>query len=334
MPSADFQPAWWLPGPHAQTLWPVLCRRRPRLVLRRERLELPDGDFLDLDWTPGAHGPITLVLHGLEGSSDSHYARGLLAALAQRGWRGVVMHFRGCSGQHNRLARRYCAADTADMAHVVNWLHQQEPDTPLAAVGYSLGGNALLKWLGEAGTALPLSAAVAVSVPFLLDATAQRLGQGFSRLYQAHLLRALKRSYRDKFHHRTDGPVSMDQLTKLRDFYAFDDRITAPLHGFADARDYYTRASCRPLLGHIAIPTLILHALDDPFMFPDVAPNAQELSANVRLELSRQGGHVGFVAGRWPWAAEYWLEQRIPAFLAAHWPDPGADRVRQPPTPT
>lgn len=329
MPPADFQPAWWLPGPHAQTLWPVLGRRRPPLTLRRERLELADGDFLDLDWTPGTHGPVTLVLHGLEGSSASHYARGVLAALTQRGWRGVVMHFRGCSGQHNRLARRYCAADTADMAYVVDCLHQREPDTPLAAVGYSLGGNALLKWLGEAGTALPLCAAVAVSVPFLLDATAQRLGRGFSRLYQAYLLRALKRSYRDKFRQRTDGPLPLDQLAALRDFYAFDDRITAPLHGFADARDYYARASCRPFLRHIRVPTLILHALDDPFMFPAVVPDTGELSASVRLELSRQGGHVGFVGGRWPWAAEYWLEQRIPAFLAAHWPAPAPERMRQ-----
>lgn len=200
---ADFRPAWWLPGPHAQTLWPVLCRRRPRVPLRRERLELPDGDFLDLDWTRGEQGPIVLVVHGLEGSSDSHYAAGMLAAADRRGWRGVVMHFRSRSGEPNRLARSYCAGDTADIAHVVDRLHQRQPATPLAVVGYSLGGNALLKWLGETANDPPLRAAVAVSVPFLLEDTARRLGKGFSRLYQWHLLDKLKRGYRDKFRHRT-----------------------------------------------------------------------------------------------------------------------------------
>lgn len=316
---AGFRPAWWLPGPHAQTIWPVLCRRRPRLPLRRERLELPDGDFLDLDWTFGERGPIVLVVHGLEGSSDSHYALGILAAVVRRGWRGAVMHFRGCGGQPNRLARSYCAGDTADIAHVVDWLHRREPITPLAAVGYSLGGNALLKWLGETPADPPLRAAVAVSAPFLLDAAAQRLGSGFSRLYQSHLLRELKRGYREKFRHRSDGPVALDELATLRNFYAFDDRITAPLHGYTGVGDYYARASCRQFLRRIRIPTLILHALDDPFMSPDAVPKAAELSARVRLELSRNGGHVGFVAGRWPWRADYWLERRIPAFLAEHW---------------
>ena len=317
-PSA-FHPAWWLPGPHAQTLWPVLCRRQPRLSLRRERLELPDGDFLDLDWTPGERGPLVLVLHGLEGSSKSHYARGLLATIVRQEWRGVVMHFRGCGGQPNRLARGYCAADTADIAFVVEWLREREPTTPLAAVGYSLGGNALLKWLGEIGAAAPLRAAVAVSVPFLLDSTARRLRAGGSRLYQNHLLRALKRSYRDKFRQRLDGPVALAELRTLRDFYAFDDRITAPLHGYAGVHDYYARASCRPYLRRIHVPTLILHALDDPFMRPEAVPTADELSPNVRLELSPRGGHVGFVAGRWPWRAECWLERRIPEFLAGEY---------------
>ncbi|MFO7641669.1 MAG: hydrolase [Candidatus Competibacteraceae bacterium] len=314
-PSA-FRPAWWLSSPHAQTLWPVLCRRRPRPPLRRERLELPDGDFLDLDWTLGERGPLVLVLHGLEGSSASHYALGLLATLVRQGWRGVVMHFRGCGGQPNRLARGYCAADTADIAYLVDWLREREPTAPLAAIGYSLGGNALLKWLGETGAAAPLHAAVAVSVPFLLDHTARRLRTGWSRLYQHHLLRALKRSYRNKFLQRPDAPVPLKDLRDLRDFYAFDDRVTAPLHGYADFHDYYARASCRPYLRRIRVPTLILHALDDPFMRPETAPTADELSPSVRLELSPHGGHVGFVAGRWPWRAEYWLERRIPEFLA------------------
>ena len=277
---------------------------------------MPDGDFLDLDWTLGKRGPLALLLHGLEGSSESHYARGLLATLVRQGWRGVVMHFRGCGGQPNRLTRGYCAADTADIAYLVNWLREWEPTTPLVAIGYSLGGNALLKWLGEIGADTPLQATVAVSVPFILDSTARRLNTGWSRLYQHHLLRALKHSYRNKFRQRQDAPVALTELRALRDFYAFDDRITAPLHGYTDVHDYYARASCRPYLRRIRVPTLILHALDDPFMRPEAVPEPDELSPSVRLELSPHGGHVGFVAGRWPWRAEYWLERRIPEFLA------------------
>jgi hypothetical protein len=189
-------------------------------------------------------------------------------------------------------------------------------------IGYSLGGNALLKWLGEVSSAKPVCAAVAVSALFVLDMTAQRLSKGFSRLYQFHLLRELKRSYRDKFHRRSDGPVALAELAAIRDFYAFDDRITALLHGYAGVHDYYARASCRPYLKHICVPTLILHALDDPFMRPEAAPESGELLPSVRLELSKNGGHVGFVSGRWPWRVGYWLEQRIPAFLETHWAAP------------
>lgn len=311
-----FQSAWWLTSPHAQTLWPVLCRVRPRLPIRRERLELPDGDFLDLDWTDNNDGKLlVLIVHGLEGSSHSHYVRGLMAAIVNRGWCGVVMHFRGCSGQPNRLARSYCAGDTADIDYVVNQLRQRYPTLPLAGVGYSLGGNALLKWLGQIKSNSPLRAAVAVSVPFLLDAAARRLNQGFSRLYQWFLLRELKRGYRAKFRRRTDAPVALDQLATLRSFYAFDHHITAPLHGYANVSDYYARASCRSSLRHICVPTLIVQASDDPFIAADAIPDAAELSPHVRLELSQNGGHVGFVGGSWPWRASYWLEQRIPAFL-------------------
>lgn len=325
--NADFRPAWWLPGPHGQTLWPALFRFKPRPALRRERIELPDGDFLDLDWSAGEQGPIVLVLHGLEGSSDSGYARGLLHRVAMQGWRGVVMHFRGCSGEANRLARSYNAGDTGDLAYVVSLLQQREPATPLACVGYSLGGNALLKWLGETGTTLP-SVAVAVSVPFLLDSAAQRMSQGFSRLYQRHLLKHLRANYRRKQRARLPLPVTLKEMAKLQDFYTFDDKVTAPLHGYAGVDDYYARASCRRYLRGIRTPTLILHALDDPFMLPSVTPQAEELSDCTALELSQQGGHVGFVTGAWPWQATYWLEQRIPAFLAEHWASNSVDETQ------
>ena len=313
--TSTFRPAWWLPGPHLQTLWPVLDPLRPRPRLIRERLELPDGDFLELDWLPKGDGPLVMVIHGLEGSSRSGYARGLLAAVARRGWRAVVMHFRGTGGEPNRLARSYSAGESRDIAWVVETLRRRFPAVPLCCVGYSLGGNALLKWLGEAASRAPVTAAVAVSVPMLLEASARRMQQGCSRLYQFYLLRALRRSYRRKFHRRPDAPVPLEQVERLRDFYAFDDRITAPLHGYRGVDDYYRRASCRGSLRNIAVPTLILHALDDPFMTPEVVPEQGELSPAVTLELSRRGGHVGFVGGRVPGRGQYWLEQRIPAFL-------------------
>ncbi|HQU15316.1 MAG: hydrolase [Chromatiales bacterium 21-64-14] len=318
-----FIPAWWLPGPHSQTLWPNRLRPRPRVALRWERLELADGDFLDLAWTAAGAGPTVLVLHGLEGCAYSTYALGLLRAIERRGWRAVVMHFRGCSGTPNRLPRSYHSGETGDLQTVVEHLRAREPDVPLAAVGYSLGGNVLLKWLGEQGVDAPLRCAVAVSVPFELAKSAQRLERGFSRVYQWSLVRRLRRSVREKFR-TVPSPLDLRGLSNCRTFRAFDDRITAPLHGYTDADDYYRRCSSRPYLARIRIPTLVLQARDDPFLTPDAIPGPTECAASVQLEIQEAGGHVGFVYGPVPWRARYWLEERIPAFLASRLktPDP------------
>lgn len=319
--NAAFRPAWWLRGPHRQTLWAALARRKPEVALRRERIELPDGDFIDLDWTDGADAgagdsPLIIVVHGLEGSSKSGYARGILAAAVKRKWRGVVMHFRGCSGEPNRLARSYNAGDTDDFDFLIKILRQREAQTKIAAVAYSLGGNMLLKWLGENGYQAPLDAAAAVCVPFLLETAALRMQRGLSRIYQYRLLHDMRASYRRKFGANTlQGPVDPGRLGALDDFFKFDDKVTAPLHGYEGVEDYYRRASCRQYLKYIAIPTLILHARDDPFMLPRAIPEAEELAPSIRLELSRYGGHVGFVEGVLPWRPRYWLEQRIPDFL-------------------
>lgn len=310
--SSEFKPAWWLPGGHAQTLWANFARGRTRIALRRERLELPDGDFLDLDWTAGENGPIVIIFHGLEGSSRSHYARALMCAMQGRGWRGVVVHSRGCSGEPNRLPRSYHAEAIDDVETVVAAVRTREPHTPLAAVGYSLGGSALLNWLGRRPD-VTLHGAVAVSVPFDLFDAAARLDRGFSRLYQWRLLALLRRATRAKFR-RIAPPFDLQKLTRLRNFRQFDDAVTAPINGFAGVDDYYTRASCRPHLCHIKTPVLLLHALDDPFMTPASVPHADELSHSVRLEISRTGGHVGFVGGT-PWHCRYWLDERIPEFL-------------------
>jgi predicted alpha/beta-fold hydrolase len=310
-----FEPAWWCRGPHRQTLWAALARRPPAVRLRRERLELPDGDFLDLDWAADRpSGPRVLLLHGLEGSARSNYARGMLAALTRLGFRPALLHFRGCSGEPNRLDRSYHSGETGDLDRVVRLLRAREPSAPLAVVGYSLGGNVLLKWLGEQGERAPVQAAVAVSVPFVLEESVRRMARGLSRLYQWRLLAALRRSLRRKFDGRP-APIAPAELARLRDFRTFDERVTAPLHGFGGAAHYYRAASCRPYLARIAVPTLIVHAADDPFLTAAAIPAAHELAPPVRLELSARGGHVGFVAGRWPWRARYWLEERVPAWL-------------------
>ncbi len=308
--SKPFEPAWWCRGPHMQTLWPTLIRRRPQVRLRHERLELPDGDFIDLQWTEARTGPIVIILHGLEGSSNSAYARGLLKALQRDRIRAVVMHFRGCSGSPNRLPRSYHSGDTADLAYLVKILKQREPDVKIAAVGYSLGGNVLLKWLGETGKRNSLISAVAISVPFLLTSSADRMNKGFSKVYQWKLLRSLRQKIKQKLK-RMPLQVRTYKLGSLRNFRAFDDAVTAPLHGFNDAEHYYASASSRQYLRDINVDTLILHARDDPFMTDDTIPTAAELSDSTTLELYPYGGHVGFVAGTWPWRTDYWLEIRI-----------------------
>jgi predicted alpha/beta-fold hydrolase len=296
-------------------LWPFFLRSRPRPPYRRERIELPDGDFLDLDWL-GPHrvnGPLVVILHGLEGSSSSHYVRALAHNLTGAAVTSVVMHQRGCGGEPNRLARFYHGGETGDLKFVLDRLSREHPDNPLYAVGYSLGANILLKWLGESGDDSRLDAAAAVSVPFRLDEGARRLEQGLSRIYQYHLVDSMKRSVARKRRFMTH-PVDPARLKVCRSFEEIDTCLTAPLHGFRDARDYYERSSCRQFLNGIRTRTLIVHARDDPFMTPVAIPGEDELSPTTRLELSPHGGHCGFVSGT-PWRPRYWLDERIPAFI-------------------
>jgi len=312
---SGFRPAWWLRNAHAQTLWPPLLRRRPRLQLDWQRLELDDGDFLDLAWHGRQDAPIVLFLHGLEGSLRSHYAAGIVRTLTDSGLRTCFMHFRNCSDTPNRLPISYHSGKTDDPQRVLEHITQSQGRAPYAAIGVSLGGNVLLKWLGEQGVHSPLQRAVAISVPFRLEQSAQRLEQGTSRLYKRHLLRHMKDSYRRKFS-TMPAPVSVD-LERIDSFFAFDDAITAPLHGFDGVDDYYARNSSRPFIPKIRVPTLILHASDDPFLFPESVPDETELPESVTLELTDRGGHIGFVEGRWPWAARYYADRRIAQWLSA-----------------
>lgn len=307
----SFRPAWWIRGAHMQTLWPSLVRRRVLPELVRERIELADGDFIDLA-RARADGPPVLVIHGLEGSLESHYAAGILSALAEAGFQPVFMHLRGCSDEPNRLARSYHSGATGDLAAVLAHLAERPEGAPLTVIGYSLGGNLLLKYLGE-GMEPAIGAAVAVSVPFLLRDAMLRLELGASRIYQRYLVNKLKDSYRRKFA-CIPSPLELN-LDEIRDFFGFDDQVTAPLHGFAGADDYYAKCSCRQFLPRIERPTLIIQAQDDPFMFAHTVPREEELGPGVCLELAHHGGHVGFVAGVLPWRPHYWLETRIIEYL-------------------
>jgi len=312
---STFRPAWWLRNCHGQTIWPVLLRRSPVIEINRERLRLPDNDFIDLDWTKAKEGPLVLVLHGLEGSIDSPYAKGMLSSLHRHGYRAVLMHFRGCSGEHNLMARSYHSGETGDLKFVIATLRKRFPDTGQAVVGFSLGGNVLLKYLGETRTDSAVDAAVAVSVPFDLAEGARRLNRGFSRLYQRHLLNKLQNKIINKFRHRDDVPFDLHDVTCWNDFSSFDTHVTAPLHGFRDSDDYYSQSSSRQFLNRIETPTLILHSLDDPFLPAEAIPGEDELSNQVTLELSKKGGHVGFISGNIPWRPRYWVEERVPEFL-------------------
>lgn len=316
MSQFSFKPAWWLKNRHLQTIWPVLLKKRIKnLPLIRERVELPDGDFIDLDWLgKDENGPLVLMLHGFEGSIESHYAKSMLAKMRQEGWRTVFMHFRGLSGEHNRLAKGYHSGETSDLAFVVNLLRSRERHLQLVAIGYSLGGNVLLKWLGETGTANPLKAAVAISVPFELHKAAASVKKGFSRFYQWYLLKCLKNRLQNKYA-IVPSPVNPAVIGIARSIDQFDHLFTVPLYGFKDVLDYYHSSSSRQYLSTIKVPTLIVHAKDDPLMSQDVIPMDRELSEYVRLELSENGGHVGFIEGKFPWSPKYWLEKRVPEFF-------------------
>lgn len=325
MENQSFHPAWWLPGPHLQTLWPPLLRKQPALPRQRERIELSDGDFIDLDWCNPRElsgGPLTLILHGLTGSSDSPYAWGLQRYLLQKGLPSVVMHFRGASGEPNRHARMYHSGDTADVKQIAHLLIERGWST-LFAAGYSLGGNVLLKWLGETGRRNPLKAAVAVSVPFELKLSAETMDLGFSRVYRNEMLDKLKATIESKRQwakthdqHVYETLQALGDVRRHQTFRDYDQNVVAPLNGFLGADDYYQKCSSRAFVPNIHIPTLIIHSVDDPIMVPQVIPKPDELPAGVTLELYPQGGHVGFVSGKIPFRPEYWLEQRVWEYFA------------------
>lgn len=319
-----FKPAWWLSNSHLQTIYPALFRKTPNPPdYRRERLTTPDHDFIDIDYCGTGNQPLIILIHGLTGSSQSDYIKGLQSALLKQGFRSAALNFRGCSGQSNNRARSYHSGETEDIHFLYQTLREREPDTPLGAVGFSLGGNVLLKWLGEQGEQLHLFAAVAVSVPLLLGPCATKLDKGFAKCYRGRLLKALKVYMRNKLRHLENigqpqealKIKELGDLSAINSFWQYDDRVVAKLHGFNDVHDYYRRSSSRQYLKSISVPTLVIQSVDDPFMTKEVLPGLDEISPHVHLELTQRGGHVGFVSGSIPFKPKYWLEQRIPEFL-------------------
>jgi predicted alpha/beta-fold hydrolase len=318
----DFRAPRWLPGGHAQTIWPALFSRRgaaARPAFRRERWATPDGDFVDVDWQgEDRAAPLLVLFHGLEGSSASHYAQAFAAEAARRGWRFAVPHFRGCSGEINRAPRAYHSGDFEEVGWMLERFRTAHEGVVLA-VGVSLGGNALLRYAEEAGAsaASRVRAIVAVSAPLDLAAGARAIGRGFGRqVYTRMFMRTMKRKAFIKLAQHP-GLFDAARMRAARDLRDFDDVFTGPLHGFAGADDYYRRASAKPHLERIRVPALVLNARNDPFLPAAVLPSAREVGAHVTLWQPAHGGHVGFARGRWPGHLRA-LPESVADWLAAH----------------
>ncbi len=310
----------WLPGGNIQTLYPYFNKPAQLFMYRRERWELDDGDFIDVDWTDGsADSPLVIFFHGLEGDSSSHYILSMINSLRTYHWRSVVIHFRGCSGAPNRLSRAYHAGDSTEidwmLQRVSNQMRAENVAQPVYVMGVSLGGNALLKWLGEKGEhAKELVAGVAaVSVPLDLAAAGSALDTGFNQMYTRHFLTTLKTKAFEKLE-QFPGLFDAKALKKCASIYDFDNLVTAPLHGFRDTDDYWRQSSSNQWLRHIKVPTLLINARNDPFMPASVLPDQQAVSPAVTLEFPEQGGHVGFMQGPFPGKLN-WLPQKILSFF-------------------
>lgn len=311
---STYRVPWWLPGGHLQTIYARFLNHSSDLEWRRERWDTPDDDFIDLDWVDSnpEDAPLVVLFHGLEGCSASHYAVSFMDHARRFGWRGVVVHFRGCSGQDNRLARSYHSGDSGEIRWILRRLKENNPATSLYAVGVSLGGNVLLKWLGEEGehARKVIVKAAAISVPLDLAAAAGVLDRGFAKhIYTRHFLRTLKEKSLAKIAlHKL--AIDRRALRAASTFREFDALVTAPVHGFQSAEEYWALSSSKRWLAPIRLPTLVINARNDPFMPAEVLPCPGEVSASVTLEYPGSGGHVGFVSGRFPGSLN-WLPRRV-----------------------
>jgi predicted alpha/beta-fold hydrolase len=307
----------WLPGGHVQTIYPLLIKGTTP-AYERERWDTPDGDFIDLDWVPGpATAPLVVLFHGLEGSSSSHYARALMRSVIARSWRGVVVHFRGCSGEPNRLPRAYHSGDADEIDWVLKRLKSHNPHTSVYAVGVSLGGNALLKWAGTRSRAcLGITERIAaISAPLDVAIAGRTMSRRENRLYQNNFLATMKPVAAEK-HRRFPGLFDAARVAAATTLEEFDDAFTAPVHGFKDVHDFWRQVSSKPDLKQIRVESLVMNARNDPFLPHTALPKAHEVSATVRLEQPEEGGHVGFAVGPFPGNID-WLPERVLRFFSS-----------------
>ena len=316
------RPAWWLPGPHLPTIYGKMMRRVAPVPTTRERFELPDGDLLSVERMRGRPDAPRLVLfHGLEGSTRSMYTRGLLHLARQRGWWGDLVLWRTCDGEPvNSVPRAYHSGASDDADAVIRRIVAADPGRPTMLLGVSLGGNVLLKWLGEQGSAVPseVKAAVAVSVPFDLARCSRQIEQGFAAVYGRFFMKGLKAKTFAKLE-RFPGLVDPAALERVRTIWEFDDVVTAPIHGFASAEDYYRRASSLQFLDRVRVPSLLFNAADDPFLPRPILDEVRAVAAQnpyLQCHFPEHGGHVGFIAGAHPWKARYWMEEDALAWAA------------------
>ena len=313
----NFKPAKGLANRHIQTLFSTFFRKEIDQKAEVEEFKLDDGDILDCFWYAkekiNKNNPIVVIFHGLSGSFKSPYIQGVIDNLVKNNFVAVLMHFRGCSGTPNYLARSYHSGETKDAKSFIDSIVKKYPQNKLFAVGYSIGGNMLLKLLGELQNESKIIASVSVSAPMQLDITADSINSGFSKFYQYHLLKSLKTTLLSKYkRHDMDSLLNKNEqdIKNIKTFWEFDNIYTAPIHGFNGVNDYYTKSSSRQYIKHIKSNTLIIHALDDPFMNNDILPQKNEIPKNVKLELYQNGGHLGFIGGT-IFKPKYWLEGRI-----------------------
>lgn len=316
--NSTFKPAWWLSNRHLQTMAPKLLRFKDTINTVDETIELPDGDFLDLAWTQdplkSPDKPIVMVLHGLEGSINSHYAKGMMNAIKKKGWIGLLMHFRGCSGRPNRQGHSYHSGDTWDVHYCSALLQERFPEHKKAILGFSLGGNVVTQFLAQAPNA-PFTCAAVICAPLHLESCSVRINQGFSKVYQKYLIDMLKDSTAEKIDLELLTHINKDELHNITTVYDFDTKVTAVINGFESAEDYYQKASGLYVLEEIKHPTLVIHALDDPFLCHQAIKGLELNNKHVNLEISNTGGHVGFIAGSNPFKPHFWLETRVLDFI-------------------
>jgi predicted alpha/beta-fold hydrolase len=317
-PAGSYRAPAWLPGGHAQTIWPYFLRR-PHVAFRRELVITPDDDEWAFDWLDAQappDAPLVVLFHGLEGSSESHYARWLLHALAARRWRGVVTHFRGCAGTPNHTPRAYHSGDYEEVEGMLRAVRERADGvTRIFACGVSLGGSALLNWLGRRGTGATemIAGAAAVCAPLDLMAAGHAIDRGANRIYARNFLRTLKPKAL-AMARRFPAVLDAQRIGSARSMWAFDDAVTARLHGFDGTEDYWKRASSRPWLRSVGVPTLVLNALNDPFVPASSLPGLDDVARAVTLEQPAGGGHMGFLTGPPPGRLD-WLPRRLLAFF-------------------